>query len=157
MFWSRDRSRFLLLLRFYRFLPKSAYVNQNGKPTPLPFCCLSSHEGSLTSDTSFEPAGPPNRADMDNNCEAFQSKLASIMEMLAKAAVVEISKLWEDGFALIQVELRRRESEIKALNNKLMSMENERLLAHSQASNKSSTFSNREQLLPPSGDGRNYH
>lgn len=110
---------------------------------------------------SFEPAGPPNRADMDSNCVAFQSKLASIMDMLAKAAVVEISKLWEDGFALIQVELRRRESEIKALNNKLVSMENERLMALSQAShNKSSSFSTREQqhrpLPPPAGGGKNY-
>ncbi|XP_072220736.1 uncharacterized protein [Leuresthes tenuis] len=89
------------------------------------------------------------------NCVAFQSKLTSIMEMLAKAAVVEISKLWEDGFALVQVELRRRESEIEALNRKLMSMENERLTAISQVTNKSS-FSKREQqnkLLPPAGDG----
>ena len=79
------------------------------------------------------------------------------MEMLAKAAVVEISKLWEDGFALVQVELRRRESEIEALNRKLMSMENERLTAISQVTNKSS-FSKREQqnkLLPPAGDGKN--
>ncbi|KAM4551957.1 uncharacterized protein PAE49_015531 [Odontesthes bonariensis] len=91
------------------------------------------------------------------NCVAFQSKLTSIMEMLAKAAVVEISKLWEDGFALVQVELRRRESEIEALNRKLMSMENERLAAVSQVTNKSSSsFSKREQqnkLLPPAGDG----
>lgn len=110
---------------------------------------------------SFEPAGPPNRADMDINCVAFQSKLASIMDVLAKAAVVEISKLWEDGFALIQVELRRRESEIKALNNKLVSMENERFMARSQASNnKSSSFSTREhqsRLPPPAGDGKNCH
>ncbi|XP_017266529.1 zinc finger protein 287 [Kryptolebias marmoratus] len=93
---------------------------------------------------------------MDGSYVAFQSKLTSIMEMLAKAAVVELSKLWEDGFAVIQVELRRRESEIKALNNKLMSMENERLMSRSLASNKSSSFSKRDQqskLLPPAGDG----
>ncbi|CAG5896391.1 unnamed protein product [Menidia menidia] len=90
------------------------------------------------------------------NCVAFQSKLASIMEMLAKAAVVEISKLWEDGFALVQVELRRRESEIEALNRKLKSMENERLTGLPQVTNKSTSFSKREQqnkLLPPAGDG----
>lgn len=86
-----------------------------------------------------------------NNCVAFQSKLASIMEMLAKAAVMEISKLWEDGFAVVQVELLRRESEIKALNRKLTSMENERLDALSQAANKSSSLPRREQQnnLPP--------
>ncbi|XP_008293235.1 zinc finger and SCAN domain-containing protein 2 isoform X2 [Stegastes partitus] len=66
------------------------------------------------------------------NCVAFQSKLTSIMEMLAKAAVVEISKLWEDGFALVQVELRRREGEIEALNRKLKLMENERLTVRTQ-------------------------
>ena len=89
------------------------------------------------------------------------------MEMLAKAAVVEISKLWEDGFTLVQVELRRRENEIEALNRKLMMMENERLTALSQAqttnlssSSSSSSSSKREQqnkLLPPAGDGKYDH
>lgn len=90
---------------------------------------------------------------------AFQSKLTSIMEMLAKAAVLEISKLWEDGFTLVQVELRRRENEIEALNRKLMLMENERLTVLSQTQTASSS-SKREQLnklLPPSGDGKNDH
>lgn len=93
------------------------------------------------------------------NSVAFQSKLTSIMEMLTKAAVVEISKLWEDGFALVQVELRRREIEIEALNRKLLLMEKERLEARAQsANNSSSSFSKREQqnkLLPPAGDGKN--
>lgn len=92
---------------------------------------------------------------------AFQSKLASIMEMLAKAAVVEISKLWEDGFALIQVELRRKEDEIEALNRKLMLMEKERLSAQSQAqTTNSSSASMREQqnrLLPFTGAGKHEH
>ncbi|XP_039999036.1 zinc finger and SCAN domain-containing protein 5A [Xiphias gladius] len=93
------------------------------------------------------------------NCVAFQSKLTSIMEMLAKTAVVEISRLWEDGFALVQVELRRRESEIEALNTKLMLMENERLsaLSHAQTTNLSSSSSSKREhqnkLLPPTGDG----
>ncbi|KAK2895970.1 zinc finger and SCAN domain-containing protein 32 [Channa argus] len=93
------------------------------------------------------------------NCVAFQSKLASIMEMLAKAAVVEIGKLWEDGFALIQVELRRRESEIEALNRKLVLMEKERLTVLSQAPTtnlSSASSSKREQqnrVLPPNGAG----
>lgn len=92
------------------------------------------------------------------NCVAFQSKLTSIMEMLAKAAVLEISKLWEDGFTLVQAELRRRDKEIEALNRKLMLMENERLtvLSQTQTHLSSSCSSKREQqnkLLPPSGDG----
>lgn len=97
------------------------------------------------------------------NCGAFQTKLTSIMEMLAKAAVVEISKLWEDGFMLVQAELRRRENEIETLNRKLMLMENERFTVLSQAQTtnlSSSSNSKREQpnkLLPPSGDGKNIH
>uniref|UniRef100_UPI0037E8FC13 uncharacterized protein n=1 Tax=Semicossyphus pulcher TaxID=241346 RepID=UPI0037E8FC13 len=94
------------------------------------------------------------------NCVAFQSKLTSIMEMLAKAAVLEISKLWEDGFTLVQVELRRRENEIEALNRKLMLMESERLTVLSQTAQttnlSSSSSSNRDQqnkLLPPTADG----
>ncbi|XP_028987959.1 zinc finger protein 554-like isoform X2 [Betta splendens] len=93
------------------------------------------------------------------NTVAFQSKLSSIMEMLAKAAVVEISKLWEDGFALIQVELRRKEYEIDALNRKLKLMEKERLTTQSQAQTinvSSSSSSIREQqnrLLPFTGAG----
>lgn len=94
------------------------------------------------------------------NCVAFQTKLTSIMEMLAKAAVLEISKLWEDGFALVQAELRRRESEIEALNRKLMLLENEQLtgLTQVQTSNLSSPSSSRREqqnrLLPPTGDGK---
>ncbi|XP_038135375.1 zinc finger protein 37 [Cyprinodon tularosa] len=91
-----------------------------------------------------------------SNSVAFQSKLTSIMEMLAKAAVMEISKLWEDGFAVVQVELLRRESEIKALNRKLMSLEKERFTAVSQAANKSSSLPRREHqnnLLPPGAEG----
>lgn len=93
------------------------------------------------------------------NCVAFQSKLSSIMEMLAKAAVVEISKLWEDGFTLVQVELRRREKEIEALNRKLMLMESERVTVRSQSqtTNLTSTASSNKdpqgQVLPPAGDG----
>lgn len=97
-----------------------------------------------------------------DGCVAFQSKLTSIMEMLAKAAVVEINKLWEDGFKLVQVELRRRDHEIEALNRKLLLMENERFAVLAQAhtenlSSSSSSSSKRDQqnrLLPPSGDSK---
>lgn len=79
--------------------------------------------------------------------------------MLAKAAVLEISKLWEDGFTLVQVELRRRENEIEALNRKLMLMENERLtvLSQTQTASSSSKREQQNKLLPPSGDGKNDH
>ncbi|CAK6977461.1 zinc finger protein 232 [Scomber scombrus] len=90
------------------------------------------------------------------SCVAFQTKLASIMEMLAQAAVLEIGKLWEDSFTLVQVELRRRESEIEALNRKLVLLENEQL-TQTQAANVSSPSSSRREqqsrMLPPTGDG----
>lgn len=90
------------------------------------------------------------RTDMDS-CAAFQSKLTNIMEMLAKAAVLEISKLWEDGFSLVQVELRRKESEIEALNRKLVSIERERqfMLSKTQSSSLCARSSTRS-------DGKNY-
>ncbi|XP_024135339.1 zinc finger protein 629 [Oryzias melastigma] len=87
---------------------------------------------------------------------AFQSKLASIVEMLAKAAVLEINKLWEDSFALVQVELRRRESEIEALNCKIKFLENEGFSSFQKAPNKSSSClpkkDQQKQQLPPHGD-----
>ncbi|XP_068196015.1 zinc finger protein with KRAB and SCAN domains 2 [Antennarius striatus] len=79
------------------------------------------------------------------NCVAFQTKLTSIMDMLAKAAVVEISKLWEDGFTLVHVELRRKENEIEALNRKLTLMENERLMVLCQAHHPSSSSKSVQQ------------
>lgn len=91
-----------------------------------------------------------------SGCVAFQSKLTSIMEMLAKAAVLEISKLWEDGFALVQAEIRRRDSEIEALNRKLMFLETERLTT-SLSSSSSSSSRREQQLLPPTGDGKDNH
>lgn len=114
---------------------------------------------SFKSATSLEPAEVLILGANMANCVAFQTKLTSIMEMLAKAAVLEISKLWEDGFALVQAELRRRESEIEALNRKLMLLENEQLtgLTQVQTSNLSSPSSSRREqqnrLLPPTGDG----
>ncbi|XP_061694940.1 zinc finger protein 286A [Syngnathoides biaculeatus] len=54
---------------------------------------------------------------------AFQSKLASIMETLAQAAVLEIAQLWEDAFTLVHAELRRREREVEALERKLLEKE----------------------------------
>uniref|UniRef100_A0A8C7YNI3 C2H2-type domain-containing protein n=1 Tax=Oryzias sinensis TaxID=183150 RepID=A0A8C7YNI3_9TELE len=87
---------------------------------------------------------------------AFQSKLASIVQMLAKAAVLEINKLWEDSFALVQVELRRRESEIVALNRKIKLLENEGLSGSEKTPNKSPCFPKKDQenkqQLPSHGD-----
>lgn len=91
-----------------------------------------------------------------DSCTAFQTKLTNIMEMLAKAAVREISKLWEDGFSLVQVELRRKENEIEALNRKLVLIEKERLYIISKKQSSclsTSSFFNKEQQN--SSDGKN--
>ncbi|CAB1317246.1 unnamed protein product [Coregonus sp. 'balchen'] len=59
------------------------------------------------------------------NCVSFQTKLTSVMDVLAKAAVAEISKLFDDGFAVLRLEMCQRENEIEALKRTLF-MENER-------------------------------
>ncbi|KAK0149663.1 Zinc finger protein 200 [Merluccius polli] len=55
------------------------------------------------------------------------TKLSSVMDMLAKTAIVEISKLWDDAFAFVQLEERQRLKEIEFLKSKLVLMEQERL------------------------------
>ncbi|XP_053739987.1 putative zinc finger and SCAN domain-containing protein 5D [Synchiropus splendidus] len=61
-----------------------------------------------------------------SSCVAFHSQLTSIMEMLAKTAVMEVSKLWQDELAVLQAELRRRDGEVEALHVKLRLLEIER-------------------------------
>ncbi|KAJ8258780.1 hypothetical protein COCON_G00177920 [Conger conger] len=57
------------------------------------------------------------------------AQLASIMEVLAKAAVVEITKLVEDSSAEIRLEMSRNQYENVALRRKLSRMESELVLA----------------------------
>ncbi|CAL8326287.1 unnamed protein product [Arctogadus glacialis] len=61
------------------------------------------------------------------NVVVFQSRLSSVMDMLAKNAIVEICKLWDDAFAFVQIEIRQREDEIESLKSKVLTMEKERL------------------------------
>ncbi|XP_029581068.1 zinc finger protein 24 isoform X2 [Salmo trutta] len=67
------------------------------------------------------------------NCVTFQTKLTSVMDVLAKAAVAEISKMFDDGFTVLRLEMCRRENEIEALKRKLLFMENERQRTTSKA------------------------
>lgn len=55
------------------------------------------------------------------------------MVVLAKAAVAEISKMFDDGFTVLRLEMCRRENEIEALKRKLLFMENERQRTTSKA------------------------
>ncbi|KAG7232056.1 hypothetical protein INR49_009939 [Caranx melampygus] len=57
-------------------------------------------------------------------CIPFQTQLSSIMEVLVKAAVVEISKLVDDKCAFLHLEISRKQSEIEMLRRKLLMMEN---------------------------------
>lgn len=54
----------------------------------------------------------------------FQSKLTSVVDVLTKTAIAEISKLFEDEFVVLRLEICRRDNEIEALKRKYT--ENER-------------------------------
>ncbi|XP_034742745.1 zinc finger and SCAN domain-containing protein 32-like [Etheostoma cragini] len=57
-------------------------------------------------------------------CIPFQTQLSSIMEVLVKAAVTEISKLVDDKCAFLHLEISRKQSENEMLKRKLLIMEN---------------------------------
>uniref|UniRef100_A0A4W5QD82 C2H2-type domain-containing protein n=1 Tax=Hucho hucho TaxID=62062 RepID=A0A4W5QD82_9TELE len=54
-----------------------------------------------------------------SNSVHFHSQLASIMEVLANAAVAEICQLVDDGYAVLRLEISRTQSENQALKSKL--------------------------------------
>ncbi|KAM8838978.1 uncharacterized protein ACB058_015555 [Synchiropus picturatus] len=56
-------------------------------------------------------------------CIPFQTQLSSIMEVLVKAAVAEISKLVDDKCAFLHLEISRKQSENEQLKRKLQMME----------------------------------
>uniref|UniRef100_UPI0037E850F3 uncharacterized protein n=1 Tax=Semicossyphus pulcher TaxID=241346 RepID=UPI0037E850F3 len=57
-------------------------------------------------------------------CIPFQTQLSSIMEVLVKAAVAEISKLVDDKCEFLHLEISRKQSENEMLKRKLLMMEN---------------------------------
>ncbi|KAM7379718.1 hypothetical protein PAMP_005249 [Pampus punctatissimus] len=57
-------------------------------------------------------------------CIPFQTQLSSIMEVLVKAAVAEISKLVDDKCAFLHLEISRKQNENEMLKRKLLMMEN---------------------------------
>ncbi|KAJ8397392.1 hypothetical protein AAFF_G00439410 [Aldrovandia affinis] len=58
-----------------------------------------------------------------SNCVPFHTQLASIMEVLAKAAVAEICELVDDSYAVLHLEISRKQKENEALKKKLHMME----------------------------------
>ncbi|KAK2916709.1 hypothetical protein Q8A67_001083 [Cirrhinus molitorella] len=59
------------------------------------------------------------------NTDEFQTHLTSIMETLAKTAVVEISKLFEENASVLRLEITRFTSENESLKKKCHFLENE--------------------------------
>ncbi|XP_071025794.1 uncharacterized protein [Oncorhynchus clarkii lewisi] len=57
------------------------------------------------------------------NCMVFHTQIASIMEMLANAAVADICKLVDDDYAVFRLEMTQSQKENRALRRKLQLLE----------------------------------
>ncbi|XP_045573514.1 uncharacterized protein isoform X3 [Salmo salar] len=57
------------------------------------------------------------------NCMIFHTQIASIMEVLANAAVAEICKLVDDDYAVVRLEITQSQKENRALRRKLQLQE----------------------------------
>lgn len=58
-----------------------------------------------------------------SSCVAFHTQVASIMEVLANAAVAEICKLMDDGYAILRMEMSQSQKENEQLRRKLENLE----------------------------------
>ena len=67
------------------------------------------------------------------NCMVFHTQIASIMEVLANAAVAEICKIVDDDYAVVRLEITQSHKENRGLRRKLqlleLKMARERVLA----------------------------
>ncbi|XP_021430834.2 uncharacterized protein LOC110498502 isoform X2 [Oncorhynchus mykiss] len=72
------------------------------------------------------------------NCMVFQTQIASIMEVLANAAVAEICKLVDDDYAVFRLEITQSQKENRSLRRRLQLLElkvsRERVLANRPSS-----------------------
>ena len=57
------------------------------------------------------------------NCMVFHTQIASIMEVLANAAVAEICKLVDDDYAVFRLEITQSQKENRVLRRKLQLLE----------------------------------
>nr|XP_046181944.1 uncharacterized protein LOC124012404 isoform X2 [Oncorhynchus gorbuscha] len=57
------------------------------------------------------------------NCMVFHTQIASVMEVLANAAVAEICKLVDDDYAVFRLEITQSQKENRALRRKLQLLE----------------------------------
>lgn len=93
---------------------------------------------------------------------AFHTQLASIMEVLANAAVAEICELVDNGYAVLQLEISRSQKENDSLKRRLRLMELKvaRASALRTAGMGSSIFASnraRAQLAHPSNELKRTH
>eukprot|EP00063_Salmo_salar_P089958 XP_014064793.1 PREDICTED: uncharacterized protein LOC106610142 [Salmo salar] len=58
-----------------------------------------------------------------DNCMVFHTQIASIMEVLANAAVADICKLVDDDYAVFRLEITQSQKENRALRRKLQLLE----------------------------------
>ncbi|XP_020322593.2 uncharacterized protein LOC109874936 isoform X1 [Oncorhynchus kisutch] len=56
---------------------------------------------------------------------SLRAQIASIIEVLSKTAVSEISKVFDDGIVVLRVEMCRRENEINVLKNNVQQLDSE--------------------------------
>nr|XP_055060880.1 zinc finger protein 354B isoform X2 [Misgurnus anguillicaudatus] len=77
---------------------------------------------------------------------AFQTQLASIMEVLANAAVAEICKLVDDDYAVINLQMTQCQRENKSLKRKLHIMELKMARSHAERRTGSLNRANRVQV-----------
>ncbi|KAM9530972.1 uncharacterized protein ACWYII_042445 [Salvelinus alpinus] len=57
------------------------------------------------------------------NCMGFHTQIASVMEVLANAAVTELCKLVDDDYAVLRLEITQSQKENRALRRKLQLLE----------------------------------
>ncbi|XP_064860096.1 uncharacterized protein LOC115145751 isoform X3 [Oncorhynchus nerka] len=65
----------------------------------------------------------------NSNCMVFHTQIASIMEVLANAAVAEICKLVDDDYAVFRSEITQSQKENRTLRKKLLELKVARELA----------------------------
>ncbi|XP_064782736.1 uncharacterized protein LOC135507110 isoform X2 [Oncorhynchus masou masou] len=78
--------------------------------------------GSATNSQHF-PRGQKRRGTMSGSVVEFQAQIASIMEVLANAAVTEICKVVDDGYAVVHMEMSQSHKDNEFLRRKMKLME----------------------------------
>ncbi|MED6243800.1 hypothetical protein ATANTOWER_027142 [Ataeniobius toweri] len=81
---------------------------------------------------------------------AFGTQVAAIMDVLAKAAVAEITMLVEEGSVALSLEVSRRDSEIQELRSSMKRMETE-LQKAQEAAARRGTAEKQVQTAPAGG------